>query len=128
MASRPKSVGLRKLFPANPTFWRPHEASAVCRVSSRFDGVLSTNRQPRDQAPHLVIEAIAEELGISPIPVREAIRRLEPEGWVKHRPHIGPEVAPIVAEDWLQALEVMSVLEGRVPAARAGGAKRKTCR
>jgi hypothetical protein len=32
-------------------FGAPANQSAVCRVSSRFDGVLSTNCQPRDRAP-----------------------------------------------------------------------------
>ncbi|MGH2345150.1 MAG: hydantoinase/oxoprolinase N-terminal domain-containing protein, partial [Chloroflexota bacterium] len=42
----------------------------------------------------LVIDALAVELGISPVPVREAIRRLEAEGRVVYRHNRGPRVAP----------------------------------
>ena len=42
----------------------------------------------------LVIDALAEELGISQVPVREAIRRLEAEGRIDYRHNIGARVAP----------------------------------
>ncbi|HWE60713.1 MAG TPA: hydantoinase/oxoprolinase N-terminal domain-containing protein [Chloroflexota bacterium] len=42
----------------------------------------------------LVIDALAGELGISPVPVREAIRRLEAEGRVVYRHNAGARVAP----------------------------------
>lgn len=42
----------------------------------------------------LVIDALASELGISSVPVREAIRRLEAEGRVIFRHNAGPRVAP----------------------------------
>jgi N-methylhydantoinase A/oxoprolinase/acetone carboxylase beta subunit len=42
----------------------------------------------------LVIDALAEELGISQVPVREAIRRLEAEGRIEYRHNIGARVAP----------------------------------
>lgn len=38
-------------------------------------------------------EAVAEELGVSRLPVREALRQLEAEGLVVSRPHIGARVA-----------------------------------
>ena len=41
----------------------------------------------------LVIDALAGELGISPVPVREAIRRLEAEGKVVYRHNAGARVA-----------------------------------
>src|SRR5579875_81573 len=42
----------------------------------------------------LVIGTLAAELGVSPVPVREAIRRLEAEGRVVYRHNAGPRVAP----------------------------------
>jgi N-methylhydantoinase A/oxoprolinase/acetone carboxylase beta subunit len=42
----------------------------------------------------LVLETLAAELGISPVPVREAIRRLEAEGRVHYRHNAGARVAP----------------------------------
>jgi hypothetical protein len=52
MASSPNSASRVDFFPANKAFSGRVRRSTVCRVSSRFDGVLSTKRQPRDQAPH----------------------------------------------------------------------------
>ena len=43
----------------------------------------------------LVIDALALELGVSAVPIREAIRRLEAEGWVVYRPNTGAQVASI---------------------------------
>jgi len=67
----------------------------------------------------LVIDAIARELGVSPMPVREAIRRLEAEHWVVHEPHVGAQVAPRDAESWAEVIEVLAVIEGYVTALAA---------
>ncbi|GAB6876883.1 GntR family transcriptional regulator [Thermaerobacter litoralis] len=67
----------------------------------------------------LVIDALARELGVSPVPVREAIRRLEAEGWVVYRAHAGAEVAPADLGQWEQLMEVLAVLEGAASAAAA---------
>ena len=42
----------------------------------------------------IVMDTIASEFGISALPVREAIRRLEAEGLVVFRPNTGARVAP----------------------------------
>src|SRR5690348_173461 len=41
----------------------------------------------------LVLDELAREIGSSPVPVREAIRRLEAEGWVEYQRHVGARVA-----------------------------------
>lgn len=60
----------------------------------------------------LVIDAIARELGVSAMPVREAIRRLEAEGWVTFRRNQGAQVAPIDASAWAETMATLAVLEG----------------
>ena len=42
----------------------------------------------------VVIDTLAVELGVSAVPVREAIRRLEAEGLIVYRPNAGAQVAP----------------------------------
>jgi DNA-binding GntR family transcriptional regulator len=60
----------------------------------------------------LVIDALARELEVSQMPVREAIRRLEAEGWVTYVRHQGAQVAPIDTAAWTEAMTTLAVLEG----------------
>jgi DNA-binding GntR family transcriptional regulator len=60
----------------------------------------------------LVIDALARELEVSQMPVREAIRRLEAEGWVLYTRNQGAQVAPVDAVSWSEAMTTMAVLEG----------------
>lgn len=55
---------------------------------------------------------LAEILGMSRTPVREALVRLEMEGWVRLIPRRGFVVAPIVADDLQQIYEVVEALDG----------------
>jgi DNA-binding GntR family transcriptional regulator len=56
----------------------------------------------------LVIEDLAKQLGVSPIPVREALQQLDADGYVAIEPYLGARVAPIEAES---VVEVFSLLE-----------------
>lgn len=60
----------------------------------------------------LTIDTLAKEIGVSQVPIREATRRLEAEGWVIYRRNIGPQVSPIDHEKWAQAMVTLAVLEG----------------
>lgn len=60
----------------------------------------------------LVIDAIARELEVSPMPVREAIRRLEAEGWVIYRANQGAQVAPLDEGSWKEVMTTLALLEG----------------
>jgi DNA-binding GntR family transcriptional regulator len=64
----------------------------------------------------LNIDALARELGVSAIPVREALRRLEAEGWVRFEPNTGAIVAPVDATSWEQEMTTLAVLEGAATA------------
>jgi len=64
----------------------------------------------------LNIDAISRELGVSPIPVREALRRLEAEGWVRFQPNVGAIVAPVDATTWEQEMVAVAILEGAATA------------
>ena len=64
----------------------------------------------------LNIDALARELGVSPIPVREALRRLEARGWVQFKPNAGAIVSPVDETSWEQAMLTLAVLEGAATA------------
>jgi len=68
----------------------------------------------------LNIDALARELGVSAIPVREALRRLEAEGWVKFQPNVGAIVAPVDATAWEQQMVAVAILEGAATADAVG--------
>ncbi len=55
---------------------------------------------------------LAEQLGVSRTPVREAIRKLEKEKFVEMIPRKGAYVANLTARDILEVLEIRIVLEG----------------
>jgi len=57
----------------------------------------------------LIIEDIAEELGLSIIPVREALQLLQSERLIDIRPHAGATVASITHEN---IEEIFTILEG----------------
>lgn len=67
----------------------------------------------------LVMDSLADELRVSAVPVREAIRRLEAEGFVVYRPNAGAQVAPVDAVAWESAMTILAVLEGYATALAA---------
>lgn len=70
--------------------------------------ILSNRLRPGTQ---LRQEAIAERLGVSPTPVREAFRLLEAEGYVQARAHRGVVVVQRKYDDMIDAYEVRLALE-----------------
>ncbi|MEV0705590.1 GntR family transcriptional regulator [Saccharopolyspora sp. NPDC050389] len=60
----------------------------------------------------LVLSQIAGELGISVVPVREAIRRLEAEGLVTFEKNIGAQVALVDESEYVTTMETLAVVEG----------------
>lgn len=67
----------------------------------------------------LVLDRIARGLHVSAVPVREAIRRLEAEGYVVYERNVGPQVAMIDADAYAHSMEVLALLEGACTAAAA---------
>ncbi|MFO8012249.1 MAG: GntR family transcriptional regulator [Phycisphaerae bacterium] len=59
----------------------------------------------------IVEAALAEEFGVSAIPVREAIRELVAIGVLESEPHRGAWVRQVSLSETVQALEVKAVLE-----------------
>jgi DNA-binding GntR family transcriptional regulator len=67
----------------------------------------------------LVLSTLARELDVSPVPVREAIRRLEAEGLVSFERNVGARVATLGDDDWVQLVEMLALLDGYAFAAAA---------
>ncbi|QNE35390.1 GntR family transcriptional regulator [Leifsonia shinshuensis] len=60
----------------------------------------------------LVLGSIAGELGISVVPVREAIRRLEAEGLVTFEKNVGAQVAFLHPTEYTYTMETLALVEG----------------
>jgi DNA-binding GntR family transcriptional regulator len=55
---------------------------------------------------------LAEKLGVSPTPVREALRRLEAQGLVVHHPYQGVRVVEVEPEEMSELYIIRASLEG----------------
>lgn len=60
----------------------------------------------------LVLATLAEELGMSVVPVREAVRKLEAEDLVNYQRNVGACVKMIDKTRYADAMEALAVLEG----------------
>lgn len=67
----------------------------------------------------LVLPTIAADLGISVVPVREAIRRLEAEGLVHFERNVGAHVAMVDEREYLFTMQTLGVVEGAATALSA---------
>jgi DNA-binding GntR family transcriptional regulator len=67
----------------------------------------------------LVLDPIAQELGTSVVPVREAIRRLEAEGLVTFEHNVGAQVALVHEEEYVITMQTLSIVEGAATALAA---------
>lgn len=60
----------------------------------------------------LVLGAIADELGMSVVPVREAIRRLEAEGLVTFERNVGARVTLVDQSEYAHTMQTLGIVEG----------------
>jgi DNA-binding GntR family transcriptional regulator len=60
----------------------------------------------------IIIDQVAKELGLSSIPIREAIRQLESDGLIQYKPYSGAIVSAINETEYVELLSVLAVLEG----------------
>ena len=74
-----------------------------------YNAILSGRFKPGE---HLVLEDLADEMGTSRTPLREAIRRLQTEGLVEFTPHRGAVVTELSVEELIELYHIRSVLDG----------------
>lgn len=67
----------------------------------------------------LVLGSIADDLDMSVVPVREAIRRLEAEGMVTFQRNVGAHVAFVDEHDYVFTMQTLGLLEGAATALSA---------
>lgn len=80
-----------------------------------LDGTLTAGEPLRQ-------EALAADLGVSRIPLREALQRLEAEGLVTLVPHRGAVVAELPTDDALELFELRALIESDLIRRAAGRA------
>ncbi|BBA96345.1 putative GntR family transcriptional regulator [Actinacidiphila reveromycinica] len=67
----------------------------------------------------LVIDQLVREYGISSVPWRESLRRLEAEGWVRIVPNVGALVRTFDTDAWQQGLSLLARIGGYATALSA---------
>jgi DNA-binding GntR family transcriptional regulator len=67
----------------------------------------------------LVLGAIAKDLDVSVVPVREAIRLLEAEGLVTFERNVGAQVALLEEAEYLYTMQTLALVEGAATALAA---------
>jgi len=96
-------------------------AAASASKSERAYSAIKAHILDGDYSPgyRLVLAKIGEELGVSAVPVREAIRRLEAEGLVAFERNVGATVAGIDPAQYLYTMQTLSIVEGAATALSA---------
>jgi DNA-binding GntR family transcriptional regulator len=74
-----------------------------------------------DFAPgqRLVVRALGKRFGMSTVPIREALRRLEAEGWVTFERNVGAQVRPLDEHEYLAVMDTLAWSEGHATALAA---------
>lgn len=80
------------------------------QVQIQIKQLILTNHLRPGQS--IIIDRLANELGVSHTPVREALAMLEHDGLVVTRPYGTPQVAEITSDDVRDAWEMRLLLEG----------------
>lgn len=88
---------------------QPHRTKQAMVYDALRSAIMRTELQPGQR---LIIDDISRQLGVSQIPVREALQLLQSERLVTNVPHIGATVAPISLADLTEVFLLMEGLEG----------------
>lgn len=91
--------------------WTPetgHRTLAEKAFVALHDAIVRGELQPGERLP---IEELAEVLDMSPMPIREALRRLDAVGLVENVPHRGARVTELSLEDLRDMYEARLALE-----------------
>jgi len=76
-----------------------------------------------EQGEKIVAREVARQLGVSDIPVREALKKLESEGLVENVPHVGSRVSPVNIQKASEIFAIRTELEAFATRLAAQNAK-----
>lgn len=108
-ATTPRDTVSNMAEPAGTTAKRRRPPTAQAWVLDELRRrIVNSDLRPGDQ---ILADAVAEELGVSRVPVREALRILEGEGQVEHRPHRGYFVTELRLTDLEELYRIRHLLE-----------------
>ncbi|KAA0116077.1 GntR family transcriptional regulator [Mycolicibacterium sp. P9-22] len=92
---------------ARADFVRPKTAQQAVAEALRHD--ITTGKL--SPGSWIVQDALAEQFGMSRIPVREALKTLEAEEYITYVPHSGYRVAKLSLDDLLEVFTLRAILE-----------------
>jgi DNA-binding GntR family transcriptional regulator len=87
---------------------RGHRTLAEKAYETLHEAIITGQLRPGARLP---IEDLAELLGMSPMPIREAVRRLDAAGLVENIPHRGARVTELSITDLAEVYEARLALE-----------------
>jgi DNA-binding GntR family transcriptional regulator len=96
----------RRLTPVNLDSYKPLRELVLDAIRS---AIMSGILQPRERLMEI---QMADELGVSRTPIREALRKLELEGFIVMVPRKGAYVADLSFKDIADVFEIRAALEG----------------
>src|ERR1700752_5274853 len=88
---------------------RGHRTLAEKAFDTLHTAIITGELRPGARLP---IEELAALLGMSPMPIREAVRRLDAAGLVENIPHRGARVTELSVSDLAEVYEARLALEG----------------
>jgi len=96
----------KRLSPVNLDSYKPLRELVLDAIR---DAIINGSLQPRERLMEI---QMAEELGVSRTPIREALRKLELEGFIVMVPRKGAYVADLSFKDIADVFEIRAALEG----------------
>lgn len=103
----------RRLVPVNLDSYKPLRDLVLDALR---EAIMNGSLQPRERLMEI---QLAEELGVSRTPVREALRKLELEGFIVMVPRKGAYVSDLSMKDIADVFEIRAALEGLAAALAA---------
>ncbi|NLV20678.1 MAG: GntR family transcriptional regulator [Syntrophomonadaceae bacterium] len=99
-------MGEKRLSPVNLDSYKPLRELVLEAIR---EAIINGTLQPRERLMEI---QLADELGVSRTPVREALRKLELEGFIVMVPRKGAYVSDLSMKDVADVFEIRAALEG----------------